>query len=306
MRRREVIVKDVKGKVAVVTGAASGIGRGMCETFVQAGMRVVLSDVEEKALALTTAGLRNAGADVHAVVTDVSKAEQVDALAKETLSKYGAVHVVCNNAGVGTSGFPSWTSTLDDWHWVLGVNLMGVIHGVRTFLPIMIDQNTEGHIVNTASLAGLVSGGGTIYGVSKFGVVALSEGVYVELQRGGFKPGISVLCPGFVDTNILKAERNRPADLSNASAQPTGPVFDVFREWFEEQVRNGMSPRRVGEIVLDAIREDRFYILPHPEWAPAIENRARQIVAGENPVPLPPPGFEVFLQRLAAVQERQS
>ena len=299
-------MKDVKGKVAVVTGAASGIGRGMCETFVQAGMRVVLSDVEEKALALTTAALRDAGADVHGVVTDVSKAEQVDALAKETLRKYGAVHVVCNNAGVGASGFPSWSSTLDDWRWVLGVNLMGVIHGVRTFLPIMIDQDTEGHIVNTASLAGLLSGGGTVYSVSKFGVVALSEGVYVELRQGGYKPGISVLCPGFVNTNILNSERNRPADLPDASPPPTGLVFDVFREWFEEQLRSGMSPRRVGEIVLEAIREDRFYILPHPEAKPAIEHRTRQIVAGENPVPLPPPGFEVFLQRLAAMRGRQS
>jgi NAD(P)-dependent dehydrogenase (short-subunit alcohol dehydrogenase family) len=296
-------MKDVKGKVAVVTGAASGIGRGMCETFVQAGMRVVLSDVEEKALALTTAGLRDDGADVHAVVTDVSKAEQVDALAKETLRKYGAVHVVCNNAGVGASGFPSWTSTLDDWRWVL-VNLMGVIHGVRTFLPIMIDRDTEG-TSSTPSLAGLLSGGGTVYSVTRFGVVALSEACTWSCGRAA-KPGISVLCPGFVNTNILKAERNRPADLPDASPAPTGPVVDVFREWFEEQLRSGMSPRRVGEIVLDAIREDRFYILPHPEAAPAIEHRTRQIVAGENPVPLPPPEFETFLQRLAAVQERRS
>jgi NAD(P)-dependent dehydrogenase (short-subunit alcohol dehydrogenase family) len=189
---------------------------------------------------------------------------------------------------------------------VLGVNLMGVIHGVRTFLPIMIDQDTEGHIVNTASIAGLLSGGGTVYAVSKFGVVALSEGVYLELRQGGYKPGISVLCPGFVSTNILKSERNRPADLPDAAPPPTGPVFDVFRDWFEEQVQSGMSPRRVGEIVLDAIREDRFYILTHPEVAPAIEHRTRQIVAGENPFPLPPPGFETFLQRLAAAQERQS
>jgi len=306
MRRREVIVKDVKGKVAVVTGAASGIGRGMCETFVQAGMRVVLSDVEEKALALTTGALRDAGADVHAVVTDVSKSEQVDALAKETLGKFGAVHVVCNNAGVGAGGFPSWTSTLDDWHWVLGVNLMGAIYGVRTFLPIMIEQGTEGHIVNTASLAGLISGGGTVYAVSKFGVVALSEGVYLELRQGGYKPSISVLCPSFVSTNILACERNRPADLARASAPPTGLVYDVFREWFEEQLRNGLSPRRVGELVLEAIREDRFYVLTHPESNPAIEQRTQRMLAGENPAPLPPPGFDVFLQRLAAASERQS
>lgn len=299
-------MRDVKGKVAVVTGAASGIGRGMCETFVAAGMRVVLSDVEEKALALTTAALREGGADVHGVVTDVSKPEQVEALAQETLRTYGAVHVVCNNAGVGVTTFPSWTSTLDDWRWVLGVNLMGVIHGVRTFLPIMIDQGTEAHIVNTASLAGLLTGGGTVYSVTKFGVVALSEGVYLELRQGGYKPSISVLCPGFVNTNILDSARNRPADLPDVGPPPTGLVFDVFREWFEEQLRNGMNPRRVGEIVLEAIREDRFYVLPHPDAKPAIEHRMRQIVAGENPAPLPPPGFEALLQRLAVAQQGQS
>src|SRR5262247_944311 len=296
-------MKDVKGKVAVVTGAASGIGRGMCETFVQAGMRVVLSDVEERPLALTTAALRDAGADVHGVVTDVAKAEQVDALAKETLRKYGAVHVVCNNAGVGTSGFPSWSSTLDDWRWVLGVNLMGAIHGVRTFLPIMIDQDTEGHIVNTASLAGLLSGGGTVYSVSKFGVVALSEGVYLELRQGGHKPGISVLCPGFVNTNIGDCARNRPRELSHTTPPVTGPVADAFRAWFTEQLHRGLDPRRVGDQVLQAIRDDRFYILTHPDWNGFIEHRMRTILDGENPSMVPPPGGESLMRKLAALGE---
>src|SRR5208282_2295846 len=129
-------MKDVKDKVAVITGAASGIGRGMAESFVEAGMKVVLSHVDRHALEVTAKMLKDAGADVHAVVTDVSKPEQVEALAKETLKKYGAVHVLCNNAGIGAGGHPSWTSTLDDWKWILGVNLMGVIHGIRTFMPI--------------------------------------------------------------------------------------------------------------------------------------------------------------------------
>ena len=162
-------MKDVHGKVAVVTGAASGIGRGMCAAFVEAGMRVVLADVERQALDSTAATLRDAGADVHTVVTDVSKPDQVGALADETLRHFGAVHVVCNNAGVGTETMPSWSGTLDDWNWVLGVNLMGVIYGVRTFLPILINQGAGGHIVNTASLAGLVTGGNTPYAVTKFG-----------------------------------------------------------------------------------------------------------------------------------------
>ena len=299
-------MRDVNGKIAVVTGAASGIGRGMCEAFVEAGMRVVLADVERQALERTTASLREAGADVHAVVTDVSKPDQVEALADETLRHFGAVHVVCNNAGVGTETMPSWSGTLDDWKWVLGVNLMGAIYGVRTFLPILINQGAGGHIVNTASLAGLVSGGGTLYAVSKFGVVALSEGVYIELKQGGYLPSISVLCPSFVNTNILGSARNRPPELSDTAAPMTGPVADVFREWFTEQLRQGMSPRKVGDQVLAAIREDRFYILTHPDWNGQIEHRMKTILAGENPNPLPPPGFELLLQRLAALAETKS
>src|SRR5262245_64949195 len=233
-------MKDVQGRVAVVTGAASGIGRGMCEAFVQAGMRVVLADVEQKALELTTQTLRAGGADVHAVVTDVSKPEQVDALASETLRHFGAVHVVCNNAGVGTEATPSWRSTLDDWNWVLGVNLMGAIYGVRTFLPILIDQGVGGHIVNTASLAGLLPGGNIPYAVSKFGVVALSEGLYLELKQGGYRPSISVLCPGAVDTNIMDCARNRPPELAD-TAKMTGPVADVFREWLAEQLKQDVG-----------------------------------------------------------------
>src|SRR5262245_20446131 len=299
-------MKDVHGKVAVVTGAASGIGRGMCEAFVEAGMRVVLADVERQALERTSATLRDAGADVHAVVTDVSKPDQVQALADETLRHFGAVHVVCNNAGVGTETMPSWSGTLDDWNWILGVNLMGVIYGVRTFIPILINQGEGGHIVNTASLAGLVSGGGTLYAVTKFGVVALSEGVYIELKQGGYRPSISVLCPGFVNTNILASVRNRPAELSDTAPPMTGPIADVFRDWFTEQLKQGMSPRKVGDLVLAAIREDRFYILTHPDWNSQIEHRMKTILAGENPNPLPPPGFEKLMQRLAALANPES
>jgi NAD(P)-dependent dehydrogenase (short-subunit alcohol dehydrogenase family) len=298
-------MQDVHGKVAVVTGAASGIGRGMCEAFADAGMRVVLADVERSALERTTGELRARGAGVHAVVTDVSKPDQLDALAAETLRHFGAVHVVCNNAGVASETVPSWSGTLDDWSWVLGVNLMGVIHGVRTFLPILIDRGEGGHIVNTASLAGLVTGGNVPYAVSKFGVVALSEGVYFELKQGGYRPSISVLCPGFVNTNILDCARNRPQELSHATQPMTGPVADAYREWFTEQLRQGLDPRRVGDQVLAAIREDRFYILTHPHWNGAVEHRMRAILAGENPTVLPPPGFESLLQKLAALTAGQ-
>jgi NAD(P)-dependent dehydrogenase (short-subunit alcohol dehydrogenase family) len=294
-------MKDVKGRVAVVTGAASGIGRGMCQAFVEAGMRVVLADVEQKALDLTTQTLRAGGADVHAVVTDVSKPAQVEALADETLRHFGAVHVVCNNAGVGTETTPSWRSTLEDWNWVLGVNLMGVIHGVRTFLPILVDQGVEGHIVNTASLAGMLPGGNIPYAVSKFGVVALSEGTYLELKQAGYLPSISVLCPGFVHTNILASARNRPAELAETGEPVTGPVADALREWFTEQVAAGMNPRQVGDQVLAAIREDRFYILTHPSWNYLIERRTQVTLAGENPTMAPMPGVESLMQRLAGL-----
>jgi len=299
-------MKDVSGKVAVVTGAASGIGRGMCEAFVEAGMRVVLSDVEQEALERTAETLRSAGADVHAVVTDVAQPKQVESLAQQTLTKYGAVHVVCNNAGVVTETVPGWSGTLDDWNWILGVNLMGVIYGVRTFLPILIDRGEGGHIVNTASLAGLVTGGNIPYAVTKFGVVALSEGVYLELKQGGHKPSISVLCPGWVNTNILDCARNRPPELADTGKPMTGPVADAFREWVTERLRHGLDPRRVGDQVLAAIRDDRFYILTHPDWNHVIEHRMRAILAGDNPSALPPPGFESLMQKLAALTGGQA
>jgi NAD(P)-dependent dehydrogenase (short-subunit alcohol dehydrogenase family) len=294
-------MKDVQGKVAVVTGAASGIGRGMAESFVAAGMKVVLSDIEQSALESTTQALRAAGADVYAVVTDVSKPEQIEALAANTLSKYGAVHVLCNNAGVAVRSGVSWESTLSDWNWIIGVNLMGVIYGVRTFLPIMIEQGTEAHIVNTASLAGLISGDNTLYGVTKFAVVALSEGVYLDLQRYGAKPKVSVLCPGYVDTNIIDSARNRPAELADTGRKESGPIADAFREWFTERLKQGLSPRAVGDQVLSAIREERFYILTHPDWNPLIEQRVQTILAGENPKVIRPPGIESLMAKLTAL-----
>jgi NAD(P)-dependent dehydrogenase (short-subunit alcohol dehydrogenase family) len=300
-------VRDVEDKVAVVTGAASGIGRGMAESFVAAGMKVVLSDIESAALDETTRALRGAGADVHAVRTDVSSQEEVDALAQETLRKYGAVHVLCNNAGVGARegderGPGSWRSPLSEWHWVVGVNLMGVVHGIRSFLPIMIEQNSEAHVVNTASLAGLVSGTtGTSYTTTKFAVVGLSENLSVELQTLGLKPKVSVLCPGPVDTNVLSAQRNRPARFATPSAPPPTAAERVLREWFAEQLKKGLSPRTVGDQVLEAIREERFYVLTHPEHNGMVDLRVKNLLSGRNPTP-PAPTAETLelVQRLSA------
>jgi NAD(P)-dependent dehydrogenase (short-subunit alcohol dehydrogenase family) len=295
-------MRNVKDKVAVVTGAASGIGRGMAQSFVAAGMKVVLSDVEQTRLATTCAELQAAGADVHAVVADVSKPDQVSALAEQSVRRYGAVHVLCNNAGVGTSARPSWDAPLDDWTWVLGVNLMGVIHGIRSFVPIMIEQRSPAHIVNTASLAGLIYGENTIYSVSKYGVVGLSESIQLELARGGRDIKVSVLCPAWVNTDIHRAGRNRPTELAPAAPASSDPINNLFANWVADQIANGLDPRAVGDQVLDAIQNERFYVFTHPEWQPLIEHRMKTVLSAGNPEPLRPPGSESLIAKLAELQ----
>ena len=275
-------MKIFKNKVAVITGAASGIGRGMAEAFIAAGMKVMLSDIDERALAETTAALRRAGAEVHSAVVDVARPEQVDGLAKQTLTRFGAVHVLCNNAGV-CRGQASWTNSLADWNWMLGVNVMGVVHGVRSFLPIMIEQNTEAHIVNTASVGGLVAAGSVLYGTGKFAVVGLTENLHAELMRGGFKPKVSVLCPGLVDTNIMVSSlRHRPGQ-SAGSGRPRGILPERARTrcgamQVVDALKQGLSPRVVGDQVLAAIRDERFYIVTNPEFDSHIKQRAKNIL----------------------------
>ena len=204
-------MKDFKGKVAVVTGAASGIGRGMAERFAAEGMHVVLADVEAPALEAAEKEMAAAGASVLAVRTDVSSAADVGALAERTIERFGKVHVLCNNAGVG-GGAGAWDTSIEDWQWVLGVNLWGVVHGVRSFVPLMIAGGEEAHIVNTASVAGLMPGaGGAGYTATKFAVVGYSEALYYELlMSGSARIGVSVLCPAATATNIIDSDRNRP------------------------------------------------------------------------------------------------
>ena len=275
-------MKDFRDRVAVVTGAASGIGRALAERFGHEGMKVVLADVEEDALRQAEAEFREKGVDVLGVRTDVSKPEELEKLAQQTLDTFGAVHVVCNNAGVAGAWGPTWANTLDDWNWIIGVNLWGVIHGVRVFLPIMLEQGDEGHIVNTASLAGLMPGRG-IYGVTKQAVVALSESLYNELKVADAKIGVSVLCPGWVDTNIIDAGRNRPAEL----ARTIVAVPDPQREQMENTVRNllktGLQPAAVADQVFEAIRDDKLYVITHPEMDFIIRERFDNILARTNP-----------------------
>ncbi len=268
------------GKVAVVTGAASGIGAALSRRFASEGMRVVLADVEEAPLREQAAELTAAGAEVLAVPTDVSRGDDLDRLAAEADAAFGAVHVLCNNAGVGAGGLLS-ELTVEDWEWVLGVNLWGVIHGLRAFLPGMLAHGEDGHIVNTASLAGLVSAPMMgPYGASKFAVVGITEALYHELQLSGSRLGASVLCPGWVNTNIHASERNRPTTLGGAGMATAGdPRADMLRQILEA----GMAPDDVANLVVEAMSEGRFYVLTHPEMTPAVEARMQAIVDGHNP-----------------------
>ena len=277
-------MKEFKGRVAVVTGAASGIGRALAERCASEGMRVVLADVDESALAEAEREFKETGADVIAVRTDVSRAVEVEALARRTLDAFGAAHLLFNNAGVG-AGTTVWESTVADWEWVLGVNLWGVIHGVRTFVPVMLEQGDECHIVNTASMAGLVSGPALgVYKVAKHGVVSLSETLCCELALIKSNIGVSVLCPGGVNTRIMDSERTRPAELRN---EPEGgsahPAVAQAEAMLHRMVAAGMPPSEVAAAVFDAVRDGRFYILTHDDWKTHVLKRMGDIVHGRNP-----------------------
>ena len=276
-------MKDFKDKVAVITGAASGIGRALADRCVQEGMKAVLADVEAEPLATAEASLKASGATVLAVQTDVSQVRDVEALAQKTMEAFGAVHLLCNNAGVGTEA-AVWESTLAEWEWVVGVNLWGVIHGVRVFVPLMLAQDAECHIVNTASTAGLISGPGLgAYKVTKHGVVTLSETLHHELAERGAKVKVSVLCPGIVNTRIMESARNRPGDLPPTG--PRGPASEERWEALRRLVPAGMPAAQVADAVFEALRKDRFYILTHPEGKEAVRTRMEDILQERNPTP---------------------
>ena len=280
---------ELRDRVAVVTGAASGIGRAIAARLGGEGMRVVLADIEPEALQQTAQELEKDGVEALAVVTDVSRAESVQALAERTLEHFGAVHVVCNNAGVFTGGL-SWEGPIEDWEWVLGVNLWGVVHGIRTFVPILLEQDVEGHVVNTASMAGVTSMPFSgIYVLSKHAVLALSETLHHELTQRGSKIGVSALCPEIVSTNIGEAERNRP-EAMRPKAVWDSPEREVVRAALRAQLPVGAPPERMAERVLRGIRENRFYLLAEEgdPWRSACETRLEDIRLGRNPTFVPP------------------
>jgi NAD(P)-dependent dehydrogenase (short-subunit alcohol dehydrogenase family) len=271
-------MKDLGGKVAVVTGAASGIGKSLASRFAREGMKLVLADLEAGPLATAEAALRAAGADVLAVPTDVASTAAVDELAAKAFQRFGAVHVVCNNAGVGGGGGPIWMLTPADWEWTLNVNLRGVVNGIRAFVPKMIEQR-EGHVINTASIAGLLSPPMMgPYVATKHAVVAISEVLARDLEIVASPVRVSVLCPGFVKTRIAESHRNRPSDLGE-----TSPAGEAAGHMIQKLVEAGISPDVVADRVVEAMAADRFYILPHPELNIGIQRRFEDILEGRYP-----------------------
>ena len=287
-------MKDFADKVAVVTGAASGIGLALATRFAKEGMKVVLADVEAGPLEAAAASIQASGGTAISVCTNVMHEAEVKRLADAAFDKWGNVHVLCNNASV-SGGFGAdgiWNMPREDWDWVLGVNFYGVLHGIRHFVPRMLANAMPGHIVNTASMAGLVTGGtGAPYTISKHGVVAVSELLYKDFKARNAKLSASVLCPGWVDTRIIESERNRPAELKRpGQAAPTPEMLArlaVVRGFLKE----GFSPAAIAGLVVDAIRSDTFYVVPaQPNIEAALALRLEDIRLRRNPTILPPLG----------------
>ena len=279
-------MKELKGKVAAVTGAASGLGRSMALAFAGEGMDVAVADVDAHALHDVGRAIREKGRRVFAMRVDVSKDAEVEAWRDQTIAELGGVHVVCNNAGVSPLG-AVWENTVADWEWILGVNLWGVIHGVRAFSPVLIAQS-EGHIVNTASVAGLISPPGSgAYNVTKHAVVALSESLHHDLRERKSAVGVSVLCPAYVPTGIVDSERSRPKDLP---AAPKSKETIAREAMLRKAVTSGkISADQVAQAVVAAVKEERFYILTHARIKGAIQARMEDILqerAPRNPMAL--------------------
>lgn len=283
-------MEDFAGKVAVITGAGSGMGRAYAHRFGREGMQLVLGDVELAALDQVKAELEAEGRQVVTVPTDVSDPKAVENLRDRALEAFGTVHLVINNAGVeGYLDGRIWEASEKDWDWTLGVDLWGVIHGVRLFLPILVAQD-EGYMVNTSSMTGVVRAS-NMYAIAKHGVRALSETIYGDLKAAGSKVGVSVLCPGIIATRLFLGSRNRPERLRNEAPAPDGGRGQAMREQMHERLSQGMPPEEVADILVQAIREERFYVLTDHEWDDRIKAWEDDIMARRNPeIPTMSPG----------------
>ncbi len=281
-------MKSFKGRTAVITGAASGFGLETSRIAAREGMNVVMADVQQDALAKAAGEIALLGAQVLPFRLDVSKADEVQALAAAAKARFGAPHFVFNNAGVGSGGL-IWENTLKDWEWVLGVNVMGVVHGVRNFTPMMLDAaradpGYEGHIVNTASMAGLLNPPNMgVYNVSKHAVVSLTETLYQDLRLVSEQISASVLCPFFVPTGINQSGRNRPAEMKDVDVGPTRSQL-IGQAMTEKAVGSGkVSAAMVAQFIFDALRAKRFYIYSHPKALATVQTRFEDIVQIRNP-----------------------
>jgi len=277
-------MREFEGKTAVVTGAASGIGRALAERFAQARMQVVLADIQKDALDRAVREMEERQYRVIGVVANTMLRQSVQELADRAIAEFGKVHVLCNNAGVVSSGSALnaiWEVPDADWQWVMGVNFWGVVYGLQAFVPHMLAHGESGHIINTASLAGLMPGGGT-YGVTKHAVLALTEGLHRDLKTRNASISASVLCPGLVNTQIFDAERNRPAELKSGAAAPE--LAAGMREVGRAMLAQGKAPAEIADIVFDSIAEDRFYILPHPAWDPIVRERVEHVLQRGAPM----------------------
>ena len=285
-------MNEFTGKVAVVTGAASGIGLALARRFAEEGMKVVLADIEAEPLEAAQAAISAKGAKAIAVRTNVMDDAEVKRLADTAFETWGNVHILCNNAGVsgGAGADGLWNVPDEDWAWVLGVNFSGVLHGIRHFVPRMLEKGEAGHIVNTASAAGLVTGGtGAPYTISKHGVVALSELLYKDFRTRNAKLSASVLCPGWVDTKIIDSVRNRPAELKPEREPAITPQVLQRLQAVRAFLKDGFKPEAIAGLVLEAIRSDTFYIVPaQPHVEDALALRLEDIRLRRNPTVAPP------------------
>lgn len=293
--------------VAVVTGAGSGIGLALADAFARQGCRLVLADVEEEALAAASDRIAAHGIEVLARRTDVSRREDTEALAAATMERFGAVHVVCNNAGVAGGGDP-WIGPIEGWEWVMGVNFWGVVHGVRAFLPHIV-MSGGGHVVNTASIAGLFPGFSPAYDASKHAVVAITEGLFHSLRDGGLPVGVSCLCPGWVRTGIIDADRNWPSELGPLPASTA--AGQISREYVRRAIDEGMPPAAVADLVVDAVRADRFWVFPHPDFLEIVVERFHRIADAIDPQPVEqmpgmPPRSQLMAEIMAAMMAERA
>ena len=290
------------GKVAVVTGAASGIGFALAERFATAGLHVVLADIEPDALDAAAERIGAHGVETLAVVTDVSSETAVQALAAAAVERFGAVHVVCNNAGV-VSKADAWAGPLSGWEWVMGVNFWGIVHGVRAFLPVLVESG-GGHIVNTASIAGLMPGFGASYDASKHAVVALTEDLFLDMRLSPVPIGVSVLCPGWVRTELMTSERNWTGE---GAVPDDSMTFAVIGHHVERALAEATTPAAIADAVAEAIVDERFWVLPHDDFLDLAVARWELIAQKLDPepagqVPGLPSADDMLAEALAALE----